>query len=467
MSEGESIFGTDGVRDRAGEGALAPDRVRRLVHALVRVLADPRPYRDELPAGRGTTAFIGRDTRSSGPALLEVVAGELHAAGWDVADLGILPTPGVAYSASTSPECGIAIVLSASHNPAEYNGIKLIAPMGAKISPEFERAVSDEYHRLKASGASPRRAGDISDRSVEMKERYRDFLVASVWRPERFAGKRIVLDAAHGAAFEVAPAVFRALGAEVETIGTDPNGRNINDGCGALYPQELARRVRTDGANLGFSFDGDADRMIPVTGAGTVLDGDFVLALAGRGYSSRDLLPKRTIVATVMSNIGLEKALDREGLSLLRTPVGDRHVYLELRDSGHPFGGEQSGHLIFMDTLPTGDGILAALRLVDVLESDGLDLEGEARVMTRFPQVLKNVRVLEKRSLESLPRVTDAIDAAERELGDNGRVLVRYSGTEPLARVMLEGPDEETVHRLADSICAALRRELPLPGPSS
>lgn len=450
------------MRDRAGEGLLAPDSVRRIAGAIGSLLACRERFPEDFDGRRGGTIFLGRDTRASGKALLDLVAEEFRAIGFPVADLGILPTAGVAYMASVSQECGLAVVLSASHNPAVYNGIKLLAPTGAKISPGFERAVSAAFHRRSGSRRGGRGLQPLRDLSRRARAEYVQFLVGRCRRPGRLEGRRIILDTAHGAACEVAPQTFRTLGMQVECIGDAPDGANINDGCGTLHPERLAAAMRQTDASVGFCFDGDADRVIPVTASGKVLSGDHVLALAGRRYHEEGRLPRRSVVATVMSNVGLEKSLAEAGLTLLRTPVGDRHVYRKMVEEDHPLGGEQSGHLIFLPDLPTGDGILAAVRLLDVLRSDDLDLEEEASIMQQYPQLLRNVRVREKVSFEQIPQVAAAVAAAEERLGTDGRVLLRYSGTEPLARVMLEGPDVRVIEDLCDGICRALGDSLPV-----
>lgn len=453
------IFGTDGVRDRAGEGYLTAASVTRLIGATALLLEDRERFPGDFPAGRGRTVVIGRDTRSSGRAISDQVTEAFSRGGYEVLDLGVLPTPGVAFIASAWREATLGVVISASHNPAEYNGIKFVAPTGAKISPDFEKAVSEAYWDERAPPAQLSRPGSF-DRSGEAREAYVRRLVIAARKPGRLAGKKLVLDAANGAAFEVGPEVFRRLGMVVESIGVAPDGQNINRDCGALHPGALAALAREKGAALGFCFDGDADRMIPVTATGRMLDGDHVLCLAGKSFHRTGRLPGRTVVATSMSNIGLELALREDGLDLLRTDVGDRNVYLAMVAGNHPVGGEQSGHIIFLQDAQTGDGVLAALRLVDLLESETLDLESESRVMKQYPQLLKNVRVSQKLPLEGFPAIQAAVEKAEAELRGEGRIVLRYSGTEPLARVMLEGPDNATVERLVDSICEAIRHSL-------
>jgi phosphoglucosamine mutase len=451
------IFGTDGVRDRAGAGFLAPGAVARIASAAARVLSDPGAFPDDFPGAGSRTILLGRDTRPSGAEIAATAAETLARHGYTVLDLGVLTTPGVAFLSAAWPDVALGVVISASHNPADWNGIKFVGPRGAKISPAFEKAVSDAYW----AGASPPggvAAGGIADRSREAFEDYVGHLVKACRRPERLRGRKVALDLANGAAHRIAPEVFGRLGAAVLAMGDHPDGRNINEGCGALHPGALAELTRASGAALGFSFDGDGDRMIPVTALGKVLDGDHVLLLAGKHLRRAGRLPLGTVVATVMSNIGLEIALRAEGVSLLRTDVGDRHVYRAMVEGGHPLGGEQSGHVIFIEDARTGDGILAALRLADVLESDALDLDRESSAMRRYPQILRNLKVAEKRPFESLPGVLEAVKEAEARLGAEGRVNLRYSGTEPLARVMVEGRDAAVIEALAGSIIEAIER---------
>jgi phosphoglucosamine mutase len=456
-ASGALIFGTDGVRDRPGRGFLAEAEIERLASATASVLDHRERFGEDFPARRGSVVAIARDTRKSGEGIFDMLARSLQRHGFSVADLGVLPTPGAAYLSAAWPEVTLGIVISASHNPAEYNGIKFVAPTGAKISPAFEKAVSDAYWRKEEP--KKKGAGKVLPRSGEAVEAYSAHLVRACRKPERLKGRKVVLDAAHGACYRVAPEVFRLLGMEVEALGNAPDGKNINQGCGALHPEALANALSRAGAPFGFCFDGDGDRMIPVAGK-NILDGDHVLYLAGKHYRRAGLLPHGTVVATVMSNIGLEIALRAHGIALLRTDVGDRHVYLAMVEKNHPVGGEQSGHIIFLEDARTGDGILAAIKLLDLLEGDSLDLEREAAPMKRYPQLLRNVPVREKLPIESLGAVQSAVEAARSRLGDEGRILLRYSGTEPLLRVMLEGPDQGTVETLTEEICEAVRESL-------
>jgi phosphoglucosamine mutase len=305
------------------------------------------------------------------------------------------------------------------------------------------------------------RPGRVADRSAEAREQYVRRLVEVPRRPGRLRGRTVALDLANGATYAVAPEVFRRLGMQVVAMGASPDGLNINRGCGALHPEGLAKLVLDSRADVGFCFDGDGDRMIPVTRSGAVLDGDHVLYLAGKHFGRAGRLREPLVVATSMSNVGLEVALRAEGLGLLRTDVGDRNVYLAMVERRLPVGGEQSGHIIFLEDALTGDGILAALKLLDLLEGDALDLDGETAPMRRYPQLLRNVRVPEKVPFERLPLVGEAVKAAEARLDGEGRVVLRYSGTEPLARVMIEGPDQSTVEALVKSVCDAIRESLP------
>lgn len=467
---GASLFGTDGIRERVGEGFLAPHHVQQIATAAAAVLTvdsedceiDATGARDAgssyLPPPGARSILIARDTRSSGKLLFQLLSDAFVSAGFTVRDLGELPTPAVSLLAGRRSDVALGIVISASHNPSEYNGIKFFSHSGEKASDAFEAAVSKAFWiRREPPPAEP---GTVVSAALDGFEQYVRYLIDRVRYPERLRGKRIVLDTANGATYRVAPAVFRKLGMRVSTRGAEPNGENINLDCGALYPQELARlAVETESA-LGFSFDGDGDRMIPVGAAGTVFDGDHVLLLSALRLVRQGLLPAKAVVATTMSNLGLERALQECGLELVRTDVGDRHVYAEMLRGDHPIGGEQSGHTIYRSDARTGDGILSALWLLDSLVSDDLDLEAEASILVRLPQVILNVRVREKLPFEQFPLVLEAVGRVEEALSGCGRVVLRYSGTEPLARVMVEAPDPEETERLATEICDAIRASM-------
>lgn len=455
-----SIFGTDGVRDRPGTGYLEERAIRRIAAAAAEAAARSSEFPEDFPREPGRLVVLGRDTRASGPAIAGTLAEAFSSLGWDVADAGVLPSPGVARLASLWDGVALGVVVSASHNPAEYNGIKFFAPTGAKVSPAFELAVSEAFWR--AEGPRPAVGpGRLSDRADEAFETYVRSLVSACRRPERLRGRTVSVDGANGAAFRVAPETFRRLGLRVREIACEPDGSNINSGCGALHPETLATRVREERSDFGFSFDGDGDRVIAAGAAGKILDGDHMLFLAGKNYLREGLLPRRTVVATVMSNLGLDAALRERGIALERTEVGDRAVYLAMVRGGHPVGGEQSGHLIFLDRARTGDGLLSAVRCLDMLEGDALDLEGETAALRRYPQVLRNLPVPGKPALESLPEVAEALRRARALLGAEGRVLLRYSGTEPVLRVMVEGADRDLVEEIGAALCESVRKSLP------
>lgn len=448
-----SIFGTDGIRARAGEGLLSTDSVESIGRSLASTIHDRGEFPLDFGTERGTAVYIGRDTRGSGPQLLGQLSEGFLSAGLDVCDLGIMPTPGIAEAARSSEECCLAIVLSASHNPAQDNGIKLISAAGSKVSDQLEEEVSRRFHSG-VSTESPQR-GTLRDISGDAFEQYVNFLVSA--SDGGLEGRKVFIDAANGAASAVAPEVFRRLGMEVRSIGDQPDGNNINDGCGSLFPGKLSEAVRESGFDIGFCLDGDADRLIPISAGGTIFDGDLVLALGGRHYQAAGKLPSNAVVATVMSNIGLERSLGECGIQLIRTSVGDRNVYSQMREGGHPVGGEQSGHIIFMDHSSTGDGVLASIQLLGFLRDQGLDLDRAAEIMTSYPQVLQNVRVRERVPLEGVGALQEIVGNVEAQLGEEGRVLLRYSGTEPLLRVMLEGPQQQLVEQLCEKICGVIR----------
>ena len=453
-----SLFGTDGIRDKAGEGFLSSQHVEQIATATAAVLAGGGVEVPDLPPVGARTVLIARDTRSSGRRLFQLLSDVLVECGFTVRDLGELPTPAVSFLAAQAPDVALGIVISASHNPADYNGIKFFNHQGEKASDAFEAAVSRAFWiRSEPPEAEP---GTLDSMALAGFAQYVKYLVSRVRRPERLCGKRVALDAANGATFRVAPAVFRQLGMSVVTRATDPDGQNINRDCGALYPQGLAKLVVESEAALGFSFDGDGDRMIPVGAKGTVFDGDHVLLLSALRLAREGRLPGNTVVATTMTNFGPERALREHDLDLIRTDVGDRHVYAEMLRGDHPVGGEQSGHTIYREDAKTGDGILSALWLLDSLTSDELDLEAEAGVLVRLPQVLLNVRVSEKLPFDQFAPVVKAVDQASEVLRGRGRVVLRYSGTEPLARVMVEGDDSAETERLATEICDAIRSSM-------
>ncbi len=445
------LFGTDGVRGKANIHPMTPEVALQLGRAITTV------------ARRGTRRapriVVGKDTRLSGYMFETALASGICAAGGRVLLCGPLPTPAVA-NLTCSMRADAGVVISASHNPYADNGIKLFGADGFKLPDtaelEIEALLRDPKLLNGPTGATVGRAERLEDAAG----RYVVFAKASFPRHLRLDGIKIVVDAAHGAAYRVAPAVFAELGADVICIGCKPNGRNINHRCGALYPEHVAAEVRRHHAAIGIALDGDADRVIIVDEAGDVVDGDAVMAICARRLLEAKTLAKKTVVATVMSNMGLEHALSSIGCRLKRTAVGDRYVVEEMRRSGYSFGGEQSGHLIFLDQATTGDGIVAALQVLAVMLSSGKPMSELAAVMQRVPQVLESVNLPARRALEEMPRLQKLTTQYGKKLGKNGRVLVRWSGTEPKLRVMLEGPDERSLKAMAADMVNAARLDV-------
>jgi len=442
----KQLFGTDGIRGVAGEYPLDPATIFAFGLAL---------GHDATSAQGSPEILIGRDTRESGEWIAALVAGGLQARGVRVRDAAVITTPGVAYLTRTGPFLA-GVMISASHNPFRDNGIKVFGHSGFKLPDEEEHLIEQEILRLREYPLDPQPATLAADEALDCQ--YVDYLAASA--AVRFDGIRIVLDCGNGAAFRLAPQLFRRLGADVIAICASPDGRNINEGCGALHLEAAQAAVREHRADFGVAFDGDADRAIFVSRSGTIVNGDAVLLLAARALRAVGRLAQDTVVSTVMANLGLEKALEREGIRMVRTGVGDKYVLEEMLRLGAALGGEQSGHVIFRDFATTGDGILTALRVFEtaILAGKGLDeLTADLHV---YPQKLVNVRVREKKALTEVPAVAEEIRRAEEEFAGSGRVLVRFSGTEPLARVMVEAADPAKVERFSESIAAAIRREI-------
>jgi len=419
--------------------------------------ATVRQFRSQ---GERPTVVIGKDTRLSGDMLEAALAAGACSMGADVCLVGVLPTPAIAWL-TRSRSAAAGVVISASHNPYTDNGIKLFGGDGFKLPDPVEEAIEEQLTqpidpRSLASGKEIGRIVRVDD-AVES---YADSLCRLLPAGRPLEGLSLVVDAANGAGSEVAPQVFRALGARVSTIGASPDGSNINDGCGAVHPAALQQAVQREGAQLGLALDGDGDRAILVDDQGEVVDGDEILAMIAVEMQRRGTLRGGGVVATVMSNLGFEIALRERGLQLLRTPVGDRYVVEEMRRGGFNLGGEQSGHLLFLDSSTTGDGIVAGLEVARLLVERQTSLGQLKRVMQRFPQVLRNVRVRERRDLQEIPAIQSALDRVNRALNERGRVLVRYSGTEPVLRVMVEGEDEARVREYADDIVAAISEVL-------
>jgi phosphoglucosamine mutase len=449
MSNGRSLFGTDGMRGVANLEPMTPHTVTRLGMAIAARLRQP---------GRHTRIAIGKDTRLSGYMFESALAAGIVSMGADVWLTGPLPTPGIAFITS-SMRCDAGVVISASHNPFEDNGIKVFARDGYKLPDHVEAEIEQLMGSAELDGmrAAPSDVG-YNRKLEDARGRYIVFCKSTFPSELTLDGLRIVVDAAHGAAYRVGPAVFEELGAKVFAIHTKPDGKNINARAGALHPQAMAECVKLHEAHIGIALDGDADRLVLVDEHGTVVDGDAVMALCGTRMLKEGRLAKETIVATVMSNLGLERSMRQVGGRVVRTQVGDRYVVDEMRRSGYNLGGEQSGHLVFLDHATTGDGIVAALRVLAIMVRENRPLSELATVMTRTPQVLVNTAVEKKVPLEQLPDVQRLIADVERQLGDDGRVLVRYSGTESKARVMIEGMDEGRIQGWADEIAGVLAK---------
>jgi len=451
MGETRKLFGTDGIRGRANDFPMTPEVALQLGRAIAHVFRRSSSTRPRI--------VIGKDTRLSNYMFETALQAGICSMGVDAVQLGVLPTPGIAFlTAGMRAEAGV--VISASHNPYDDNGIKFFAADGYKLPDDVERQIEElldgpHLFEHRAHGAEIGRAYRIQDAVG----RYAVFLKSTFPRQLALDGLRIVVDCANGAAYKVAPEVLYELGAEVIPLGTSPDGTNINDGAGALHPDVMAKKVREMRADVGIALDGDADRVILADADGRILDGDHILLMLAQHLKGRGALVADTVVATVMSNLGLERALRKVGAKMERVQVGDRYVVERMREGGFNLGGEQSGHIVLTDFASTGDGLLAALQVLALMASTKRPLADLAQGLEHVPQVLEGVRVARKPPLDTLPSVVAAIDAAQRAVGD-GRVLVRYSGTEKKCRVMLEGDDLQVLRAHADLISDALKREI-------
>jgi len=469
------LFGTDGVRGLANLEPMTSEVALKLGRAIAHVVHDASPQaaggsggtRLSYPSGlRGGTAMhrykilIGKDTRLSGYMLETALASGICSRGADVLLVGPLPTPGVAFL-TRSMRADAGVVISASHNPFEDNGIKFFSYEGFKLPDQVEARMEEMIFKGEADLCRPT-ASEIGKafRISDAVGRYVVFLKNTFPRHLTLEGLRIVIDCGHGAAYRVAPEVLSELGAEVIPIGVHPDGENINRECGALHPETARKALLEHRADLAVSLDGDGDRAIFLDEQGEVVDGDHVIAICAREMQKRGMLKGGTVVATVMSNLGLDLALQDVEVKVVRTAVGDRYVVEEMLRGGYNLGGEQSGHVVFLDHNTTGDGCITFLQVLAIMVEKGQRLGELKRVMTRLPQVLLNVGVKEKKDISRLPRVRHKIAAAKKELGTRGRILVRYSGTEPLARVMLEGEDEDKIRQMAEEIAHEISLEL-------
>jgi len=440
LDEGKPIFGTDGVRGVAGS-ELTPELAMAIGRAAGSWL-------------RGGPVLVGRDTRRSGSMLALALQAGLHASGIDTVDVGVLPSGGISYLTATGPATMGAIV-SASHNPAEDNGIKLLAARGTKLPDDVERELEQ---RLRSAGSSSALGGSIGFR-VDNEDgfwRYLDHL-ASLSRYS-LSGLELVLDCANGAAYKAAPVLFERLNAQIQVFHAEPDGTNINAGCGATHPEFLARVAK---GRIGLAFDGDADRLIVVDEDGKIANGDVILAIVARHMKTQGKLKGDRVVATVMSNLGFRKSMEEAGIELVETPVGDRYVMEALLDTKAVLGGEQSGHIIFTEHGQTGDGLLTAIQLLNVMAGTGKELRQlRAEAIVEYPQVLENVRIDRMVDLAQVSELWDEVRGVEEELGDEGRVLVRPSGTEPVVRIMVEAPSESAARDYADRLATVTRTKL-------
>ena len=429
----EKLFGTDGIRGKAGEYPMTQEMAERVGRAVAKTFTG---------TGGRSKIIVGRDTRLSGPTLESALVSGICSVGTDVCLAGVIPTPGIAFLAS-SMQAGAGIVISASHNPYYDNGIKIFNGSGYKLSDEKE--VQIEELVLSSDTARPNRPalepGRVS-KDTGMLESYISFLNSILSENTSLKGLEIILDCSNGATCRIAPELFSELGVQVDALAIQPDGKNINDGCGSEHPEALIEKVLEARADLGLAFDGDGDRLIAVDEKGGILSGDQILAICARDLKKKGRLKNDLVVSTVMSNLGLGVALQNMGIHHEISGVGDRYVMEKMMATGAVLGGEDSGHMIFSGDHTSGDGILTALKLIEAMNTGNQHLSELKKIMTVYPQVLINVDVQTKPDIHSVPAIADAIKSVESNLGDRGRVLVRYSGTQPLCRVMVEGPNE-------------------------
>ncbi len=442
------LFGTDGIRGVANVYPMTIEIAMQVGRAIAFIVKDK---------AKGHRIVIGKDTRQSCYMLENALAAGICSMGVDVLLVGPLPTPGIAFI-TTSMRADAGVVISASHNPFQDNGIKIFSSDGFKLPDEVEADIEDLIFSQKMAALRPV-ADEVGKaaRIDDAKGRYIVFLKNAFPKKYTLDDFHIVLDCAHGATYGVAPHVFEELGATVTTLGVNPDGKNINDGCGALHPGLMAEKVKSLGADIGLALDGDGDRLIVSDERGEIVDGDHIMAICAQELLKQRKLKKKTLVATVMSNMGLEAAMQDMGGRMVRTGVGDRYVVECMRKKGYSFGGEQSGHLVFLDHITTGDGILAGLQLLAIMKKRKKPLSELATIMESFPQVLKNVRMSTKVPVETIPNFLKTVEKLEQKLGENGRILVRPSGTEPVIRVMVEGRDNAEINAIADELCELIR----------
>ena len=445
------LFGTDGVRGIANTEPMTAETALKLGRAAAHTFKlDDRRHR----------VVIGKDTRLSGYMLENALVAGICSMGVDALIVGPLPTPAIAFL-TRSLRADAGVMLSASHNPYMDNGIKFFSPDGFKLPDSVEQEIEEYFFSGELDGIRP--TADQVGKAYRIDDamgRYIEFIKNSFPKGMTLDGLKIVLDVANGAAYKVAPRIFSELGAEVHVYSDEPNGMNINAGCGALHPELIRKGVIDHRADLGISLDGDADRVIMADDEAKVVDGDHILAMCGIDFKNRGTLNNNTIVTTVMSNFGFFRAMEENGIKVLKTQVGDRYVIDAMRKDGLNVGGEQSGHVIFSDYTTTGDGLITALQVLRIMSETGSKLSVLAQCMKAYPQVLINVDVREKPDFDEIPEVRALVDETEKTLGDSGRLLLRYSGTEYLARVMLEGENEQEIKGLAENIAGVIRNKI-------
>lgn len=447
----EPLFGTDGIRGQSNTYPITPEVALQLGKAIAKVF-------EKRAQGR-RRALIGKDTRLSGYMLESALTSGLVSMGMDVFLVGPNPTPAVAHL-TRSMNATVGIMLTASHNPFDDNGIKIFDSKGYKLSDEIEQEIEELvlHSAMTSDHIRSDRLGK-AQRIDDARGRYIEFAKATI-QNRTLEGLRIVLDCANGAAYLIGPWIFRELGVDVIKTGVEPDGLNINLDCGALHPENIAGLVRQHRADIGIAFDGDADRVVFCDESGRLVDGDRILAIAAIDFKQRSVLAKDAVVATVMSNLGLRDALRPYGIDVVTTPVGDRHVIARMRRDGYNLGGEKSGHLIFLDHVSTGDGIIAALQVLRLMKLQDRPLSELTRCMEEYPQKLTDVRVWEKKPISELPRLSEAIRECEQSLGGSGRVLVRYSGTEKKMRILVEARQAELVDRWSEILTRTAREEI-------
>lgn len=444
------LFGTDGIRGVANVYPMTVEVALQLGKGCAHIFNEKN---------RRHKIVVGKDTRLSGYMIETAITAGICSMGGDALLVGPMPTPGIAYL-TVSMRADAGIVISASHNAFQDNGIKVFSHNGFKLPDPIEEQIESLMFsdQLSSSAITANKVGKAF-RIDDALGRYIVFLKNTFPQELTLDGLHIVLDCANGATYKVAPIVFEELGAQVTVLGNKPNGENINKNCGALYPGLVSAMVRKKKADIGISFDGDGDRVVLVDENGEIINGDQIMAICANRMFQERRLKKNTLVTTVMSNMGLEVAMQERGIRMLRTNVGDRYVVEEMVKRGCNFGGEQSGHLIFLDQNPTGDGILSALQILAIMQKEEKSLSDLSDIMETFPQKLINVRIKAKRKLEEFPAVTQQIKKVEKKLGQKGRLLVRFSGTEPLIRVMIEGEDEKEIQVLAEETARVIERE--------